>query len=270
MYYRRKRYSRFSKRTFGIRRRTGGYRRSRITRRKGFLPRGRRTRIAKLSKSIQRSPFTADCMYVKLRYHDIIAMQIYNDLSTTTYVYSGNSIADPDFSNVGHRPYGFDQWKNLYSNCVVLGSSIHLKCLATLGDTTQSAGTACNIRVQVVPVDSTTSCYTTYGGTAGLPEIPRSRTTDINFYNAPKHLQHYSRSNTVFGVPAIQVSTDSAFSQSTLTTNPGKQWYWQILATSPDIGLLSPMANFLSVEVSICYYAKLFHRINPVAESVIA
>lgn len=39
-------------------------------------------------------------------------------------VYRANSCYDPDFSNAGHQPMGFDDMMNLYTNCTVIGSRI--------------------------------------------------------------------------------------------------------------------------------------------------
>lgn len=35
-----------------------------------------------------------------------------------------NSIFDPDFTGIGHQPYGHDQWSPLYTKYVVLGSKL--------------------------------------------------------------------------------------------------------------------------------------------------
>lgn len=44
--------------------------------------------------------------------------------STATQTFRMNSIFDPDYTGVGHQPYGHDQWTPLYNKYTVLGSKL--------------------------------------------------------------------------------------------------------------------------------------------------
>lgn len=60
---------------------------------------------------------------VRLRYVDEYVMTSTAG-STVTQTFRMNSIFDPDFTGVGHQPYGHDQWSPLYTTYVVLGSKL--------------------------------------------------------------------------------------------------------------------------------------------------
>jgi len=62
-------------------------------------------------------------MKVRLRYVDEYIMTSTAG-STVTQTFRMNSIFDPDFTGVGHQPYGHDQWSPLYNTYVVLGSKL--------------------------------------------------------------------------------------------------------------------------------------------------
>lgn len=47
------------------------------------------------------------------------------------WLFSCNSINDPDYSGTGHQPYGHDTWQTLYNTYTVLGSKINVHFLPT-------------------------------------------------------------------------------------------------------------------------------------------
>lgn len=50
-----------------------------------------------------------------------------------SYIFRANSLYDPDYSGVGHQPYGYDQYvPTLYNHSTVLGSKI--TCVFSLGN----------------------------------------------------------------------------------------------------------------------------------------
>lgn len=66
----------------------------------------------------------------RLRYGDIITLDYDPGAGGNPYVeYRANGVHDPDYTNVGHQPYGFDQWAALYQRAVVIGSAIRVSYL---------------------------------------------------------------------------------------------------------------------------------------------
>lgn len=50
-----------------------------------------------------------------------------------THIFRANSINDPDFTGVGHQPYGHDTWKTLYNHYTVIGSKISVRLQTSSG-----------------------------------------------------------------------------------------------------------------------------------------
>ena len=66
-------------------------------------------RKLKTSVAVIRMPsIMPDSIYVNMKYNTAITMT--SLLGIGTYVFSMNSIFDPDFTGVGHQPLGHDQW----------------------------------------------------------------------------------------------------------------------------------------------------------------
>lgn len=61
---------------------------------------------------------------VTLRYQDIFLLSCSTGVGS--YIYSGNSVFDPDVSGSGHQPYYFDRYAAIYSRYVVLNSRIKI------------------------------------------------------------------------------------------------------------------------------------------------
>lgn len=57
--------------------------------------------------------------------------------------YRANSIFDPDYSGVGHQPFGYDQWSILYNHYVVLGSKITVKVINSIPNGTSPSYMGC-------------------------------------------------------------------------------------------------------------------------------
>ncbi len=67
-------------------------------------------------------PFPAR-MRTRLRYSTVVTL----DPSTATpssHLFRANSIFDPDFTSIGHQPYGHDTWQLIYNHYNVLSSKI--------------------------------------------------------------------------------------------------------------------------------------------------
>lgn len=56
--------------------------------------------------------------------------------------FRANSIYDPDYTGVGHQPYGRDQWVAFYNHYTVLGSKITVHFSATTTSTPTIVGIA--------------------------------------------------------------------------------------------------------------------------------
>lgn len=64
--------------------------------------------------------------------------------------YRANSLFDPDYTGVGHQPYGFDQWATLFNHYVVLGSKITFKVISSVPDSLSPCYLGCYLSDDVV------------------------------------------------------------------------------------------------------------------------
>lgn len=90
-------------------------------RRRLFRRRSRRT--TNILRTIQ--PF-APRSIVTLKYCESFTITTNTATSTGLYKFNLNSIYDPDRTGVGHQPYGFDQYAQLYNRYRVISTSYSL------------------------------------------------------------------------------------------------------------------------------------------------
>lgn len=64
---------------------------------------------------------------VKLRYCDQIAIDVGVSGVASTYVFSANSLYDPNVTGIGHQPGCFDTYASIYNHYTVLGAKITCK-----------------------------------------------------------------------------------------------------------------------------------------------
>lgn len=71
---------------------------------------------------------------VKLRYCEYINLDP-GVATIAKHVFGANDCFDPNATGVGHQPYGFDQWSQLYNHYTVIGSRITAQFSNTSGST---------------------------------------------------------------------------------------------------------------------------------------
>lgn len=106
--------------------------------------------------------------FAKLRYESGNLGQT----TTTTVVYNVfrlNSLYDPDYTNVGHQPRGFDNFAAMYSNYIVLGAKVEVFA-QNLTPGTQSI-------VYIYPHESTSYAITSVEGMLETPSVTHCQFT---------------------------------------------------------------------------------------------
>jgi len=98
-----------------------------------LAPSGRQTRQgrnwpAQTDKSylIAWDPFPAVQM-ATLRYSTVVTLAVTIAGTPTSHLFRANSIYDPDFTGIGHQPYGYDTYASIYNHYEVLSSRIVVK-----------------------------------------------------------------------------------------------------------------------------------------------
>lgn len=135
---RRSRYLRFG---MGYKKSRSSYSRKIRRMRKRNYKTPRNLRVVKLPRQMWPQRVMA-----KLDYYDTIP--IGNGVSTyAEYVFSMNSIYDPDVTGTGHQPRGRDQWANMYNKYIVRGCRYRVSAYAA--DATAATASAVHFMVGV-------------------------------------------------------------------------------------------------------------------------
>lgn len=98
---------------------------------------GKSIPVSTIGRAIGQTGFPSQ-MVVKLRYGDVVQLDPATG-TPQTYIWSANGCWDPDVTNVGHQPRGFDNLMALYKYYVVLGSK--MKCQFTSNSSTSTIDT---------------------------------------------------------------------------------------------------------------------------------
>jgi len=165
-----------------------------------------------------------DAIMVKLKY----VSQIKIDTTSAFFydqIYRGNTLFDPDLTNVGHQPMGYDQWAAFYNRYRVLA------CAAKLNIINEAAGPPCH-----VVFGPSTSATPYSGDLQEALEQPRAKYVGpLEVASRRAHsMKHYMTTSEVFGVPAEAVKDENDYSAAT-STSPNKIWYWHLSLVSTDV-----------------------------------
>lgn len=176
-------------------------------------------------------PFPAKAHYV-LRYSDQITLNP-AAAATSPYLFRANSIFDPDYSGVGHQPYGHDNLQNIYRSYVVD------KAVVTMTPT-QFGNTVCTYGARVSEGSPITSFHlaretkgTTLATTAtGARAVPISRT--------------YERKK----MWPIEKDTTATFG-----TNPSDDVFFELFMQGPNQSVDPGSVDYM---INITYYVTCF------------
>lgn len=196
----------------------------------------------KASTSIVRFPaIVPDRILIPFEYSTNI--QITSGGSMSGNIFYGNSLYDPDYTNLGHQPRGYDQWKGFYNKYTVVASKLEVRAIQA---TSQSlVGIRPMLEVST-PVPSTM---------AGMIEEPRTKYITCQPGARSKLLSMYIGTGEIFGKSRQSVLDEADFSAAT-NANPVRVWYWHLQAQHPDMST-SQTVNCLA---KITYYAILHTR----------
>lgn len=146
-----------------------------------------------------------DRVIVRLPY--VNTANVSSGLTLYDQVWNLNSIYDPDQTNAGHQPRGFDQWAAIYNR---------YRVFAVSGILTVRQRAVHGISVNLIPNNQTTSM----NGTTLVSELVRSGRPRITSSNQPPvQIKFRYACNSITGVTPMQYRTDDRF-QATVTANP--------------------------------------------------
>lgn len=164
--------------------------------------------------------------------------------TNTTYLFSVNSLFDPDTQVGGQQPVGFDQWSALYRHYRVVGCRAEV----TLGQSslTQIALNYGGAELLSFVFDAQNSC--------SLPQSKYSLAHTVGGNMAGNiRLVKYARPDSITGFDR----TDDVLSAQN-NTSPGAQCYWAVTVSNLDA--VSPQTY--SFTMRLTYFVEFFHPLT--------
>lgn len=182
-------------------------------------------------------------LFNKMRYVTWDKLSLQSAGIVDTLIISGNDLYDPDRTNAGHQPRGFDQLITMYDHFVVLGSKIRVMFTSTANDTND------NCIIGIALKDTATP----YSDPNEYQEGRTCRwTTMRSFARDPKCLTLTASTKKFLGRPHV-LSEDSL--QGSSNTSPNEGMFFHIFVANIDTSV-TPVTNILvnvSIEYLVCW-----------------
>lgn len=200
----------------------------------------------KMKASLSKMPtmIVPDRVITKLRYNHNFSMSTVANVAKLQ-AYRMNSCYDPDFTNIGGQPMGFDQWATLFSRYKVYGSKITVKTH------NMNNGVASLCRICLLPTLQSAALGTDM---AEVIEQPYAKNTIQGWYQ-PAYLKHYMTVEKILGLNKKTVEIETGFSAVT-GENPGNEAFWHLYIQSADPSL----TGTYWMTVTLTYYVEFYDR----------
>lgn len=188
-----------------------------------------------------------DRLQVKLRYQYI--QNVNASLSADIQVMSGNSVHDPDDTNVGHQPTGYDQYSALYNTYYVSGSKISVE-INNLRTDVPLQYTIYPDRLHAsVGMLATVTPWENKGAKSimvGTRDGGSGRRRISYYTTTRKQYQILRPSN----YPGFQATT------GTLGNDPSLQWYWNLITQTTD----GSASLIYHATIKVTYYVTFYNQ----------
>jgi len=193
---------------------------------------------------VPRNPFPLKTV-AKLRYGATIRLDPALGASAV-HLFRCNSIFDPDFTGVGHQPYGRDTYETIYNHYRVLKSRI--SCVFLPNGTSSTGHMVCGIAIKDDPTVELgfDAIRESKGAHYKMVADQSQKVTVTHGYNSKK---------------AFPASVSSL--NSNMGTNPAEDYFFQVFTTSANSGI-DPSS--VDVVVTIEYTA-LFWELKDLGSS---
>lgn len=250
---RRKRFSRRS-RVYKIRSKARSRRPSRFRSRRRGAPNLNKFSVARWGAGF----YTPNQLKCVLRYTSYYEATFSSSIATL--VIAGNSLHDPDITQVGGQPRGYDQLGSLYFRFYVGASKIRIRPVVN------TANANVIVAIEAVPGET---------GASGVIEHTLERKyVSYKFVQQQSNVKVLSRYATTPGVYGLgkaaaradifQNADEIGFSGQTPahgsgSANPSRMWTWQVYAQNADETTSTTAAIWLEVD----YYCTFWDRVTP-------
>lgn len=218
----------------------------------------RRPRRAKRSRNtrtvaVQRTPGFADATKVKLKYSEFYNLSTNATAVPAYYLYSCNSLYDPNYTGGGHQPFGFDQWMGtsfttgIYNRYTVFGMAYRITFINTSATYTAQVA-VCKKPVATVSTDMNTVFEKPYVQSRFLSTTGQATSRCV--------LKGYCSNAKVIGITNEQYRVEQDYKGS-VTSNPTlRAPYLHIYVCNPDY-----IVTTIKIQVELVFYATLTDRV---------
>jgi len=195
----------------------------------------------RMTTSIINMPYILpDRVMVHLPYRQSITMT--NVSGTGTYVFSLNSIYDPDVTGGGHQVLGYEQWATLYQQYEVISSSIHVTVLPPDSLAAPARYTLYPATVSTTQNDSTAAAEQPYAKTTLVTNATLTQYTKVHHHMSVQKLEGRQTASINFTAP--------------FGASPTLERYWHMVLFS----LSQSTIGGIYIDVEIVYHTVLFNR----------
>ena len=191
-----------------------------------------------------------------LRYEEILSLTATSGVPSS-YIYRGNSVFDPNQTGTGGQPANFDDLAVHYDFYRVLSSRI--TCIFNNGSNSNVPGMAV-----VVPTYSTSLA-------ASLQDFaaqPFALTGVVSNASNPLTLSMEMATSKMVG-QTRQVVLASDLLASLVSTNPTKQWYWQLNWGALDGSTTLNSQTLVSIEYEVEFFGRISGGLDATLERIL-
>jgi hypothetical protein len=171
------------------------------------------------------------------KYIESVQMNVGAATGVGSYLFSCNSLYDPNVTSTGHQPLYFDQMGYLYNHYVVIGSICKAKFIP-------ATGASSNVPIRCVGFINDNNSFASSSNINTLEEqsLATKRTTSPN-NNRPVSMTLKWSAKKYFG-GSVMANTEL---QGTTAAGPAEQSYFAFAALAVDG--VTPIDMFLEVEI---------------------
>lgn len=211
---------------------------------------GRRKGRSLVSRPIRSTTAFPQHVFLKLNYVETRLVNLAAG-ADNTYVYSLNSLYDPNVTGTGHQPLSFDQWSNMYSSYRVYGCRVIVRMTVSLSLTTAVFSPIFIMYAYPATVTppGTADTVCENKGSVSRVVLPGDR---------PVVLRKYYDIATVFGVGKAALRSEANYAATT-TANPAQQAYIAFKVINND----ATSTLTITYNTEFKYYCKLFTPTMP-------
>lgn len=216
-----------------------------------YKKRGRsysRTRFTNVSKSLALRPKWSKAFpqkgFYKLIYTDAgysFTLNVGNGYSSS-HVFNGNDLYDPDVTGVGNQPYGFDELSAFFQRFLVYSSKIDV-WFHPADDTNEP------IMAGVVAAFNASVAVDDYSDLSQFPHHKMIKLTGRTGDNKANHVSLYASSKQICNTGRFRDASENG----STTASPSVLWRWTVFCNSNTIA----DDKVIDFDVKITYYAML-------------